>query len=147
MSVPSSTNGQGGERLQGKGLDPGQVPAGALPTQQLPITNQTTPENFIQIGPSVEKLIMILQIIDESCLYHIRAEIFNTQFLLPFHSLHQLALLTHSVLFRIMFSVGFVKQQRVLICHSRITNFNFLEFGIFHFIKCHYILSFISYSI
>ena len=66
MSWPSSTNGHGGDRLQGKGLESGPVLQGGdwawiLPTKKLLGTNQTTPENSVQIGPSLLQLFMIFQ--------------------------------------------------------------------------------------
>ena len=61
MSWSRSTNSHGGDSLQGKGLDAAPVLQGedwtqVLPTQYLPGTNQTSPENFIQICPSIQKL-------------------------------------------------------------------------------------------
>ena len=61
MSWSRSTNSHGGDSLQGKGLDAAPVLQGedwtqVLPTQYLPGTNQTSPENFIQICPTIQKL-------------------------------------------------------------------------------------------
>ena len=57
MTWPSSSNHHKVARPQRKGLDPGQV----LPTKELLATNQTTPENIIQIGLSTQKLINMFQ--------------------------------------------------------------------------------------
>ena len=72
----------------GKGLYACPVPAGGdwaqvLPTQWLPGTNQTTPENFAWIGPSVQKLFRIFQNTDtqmdrhtnKSPLYSVRVQV------------------------------------------------------------------------
>ena len=64
MTQPSSTKNHGGDIFQGKGLDAGQgLPhrdwAGVLPTQMFLNSNLITPENFIQLHPSVQKLFMI----------------------------------------------------------------------------------------
>ena len=66
MTWTGSTKDQGAAQLQGKGLQPGQVLPGedwvvVLPTQKLLVTNQATPENFIHIGPSDQKLTNIFQ--------------------------------------------------------------------------------------
>ena len=62
MTRPSSIKNHGGDRFLAKGLGAGQgLPrrdwAGVLPTQKLPGTNLATPESFIPIDPTVEKLI------------------------------------------------------------------------------------------
>ena len=64
MTQPSSTHNHGGGRLQGKGLDARQVLTGGywalvLPTTKLIATSLLSPEIFVQIGPSVQKLFMI----------------------------------------------------------------------------------------
>ena len=66
LSKMVCNNNQGFVRLQGKGLQPGQVLssmnwAGVLLTKKLLVTNQATPENFIHIGPSDQKLTNIFQ--------------------------------------------------------------------------------------
>ena len=75
--------------LQGKGLDAGQVLPGGdwalvLPTHKLATTSLLSPENFVKISSSVQKLFMIFQNTDRQR---------QTLFFLPF---------THSVSFRIM---------------------------------------------
>ena len=62
MTWPSSIKDCKVITFQAKGLDAGQgLPcrdwARVLPTQQLPGTNLATPESFIPIDPTVEKLI------------------------------------------------------------------------------------------
>ena len=66
MTQPSSTHNHGGDRLQGKWLAAGQVVtvgdwAMVLPTTKLSATSLLGPENFVQIGQSVQKLFMIFQ--------------------------------------------------------------------------------------
>ena len=64
MTQPGSTHDHGGDRLQGKGLDAGQVVTGGywalvLPTTKIAMTSLLSPKFFVQIGPSVQKLFMI----------------------------------------------------------------------------------------
>ena len=66
MTRPSSTHDHRGDRLQGKGLNAGPVVTGGdwalvVPTPKLAATSLLSPENFVQIGPSVQKLFMIFQ--------------------------------------------------------------------------------------
>ena len=64
ITSPISPKNHGPARFQGKGLDAGQGLlsgdwAVVLPNQMLLVTKQATPENFVQIGPSVQKLFMV----------------------------------------------------------------------------------------
>ena len=64
ITSPISPKNHGSARFQGKGLDAGQGLlsgdwAVVLPNQMLLVTKQATPENFVQIGPSVQKLFMV----------------------------------------------------------------------------------------
>ena len=94
----------------GKGLYACPVPAGGdwaqvLPTQWLPGTNQTTPENFAWIGPSVQKLFRIFQNTDTQTNHPFTVYGYRLIFcpvFLPFHSLRLLALLPHSISFTII---------------------------------------------
>ena len=66
MTQPSSTHGDGGDILQGKERNVGQVLQGGdwalvLPTHKVVSTCLLSPENFIQIGSFVQKLFMIFQ--------------------------------------------------------------------------------------
>ena len=66
MTQPCSTHDHGGDRLQGKGLDAGQVVTGGywalvLPTTKLAVTSLLSPKIFVQIGPSIQKLFMNFQ--------------------------------------------------------------------------------------
>ena len=81
MTQPGITQNHGGERLQGKGLYAGPVLQGGdwalvLPAPKLAATSLLSFENFVEIGPSVQKLLMIFQNMDaqtytnESPLYH-----------------------------------------------------------------------------
>ena len=66
MTQYNSIKNHGAARFQAKGLGAGQsLPrrdwAGVLPTQKLLDTNLATPESFIPIDPTVQKLIDIFQ--------------------------------------------------------------------------------------
>ena len=81
MTLPKSSNDHREDRLQGKGLDPGQVLPGGnwamvLPTHKLAETSLLCPENFSGIDTGVQKLFNIFCSTDrdtqnESPLYHI----------------------------------------------------------------------------
>ena len=62
----SSTNNHGGDRLKGKGLYAGPVLSDGdwalvLPTPKLASTSLQSPEKFVQMNPSIQKLVMIFQ--------------------------------------------------------------------------------------
>ena len=66
MTLPGSTHNHRGDGLQGKALYAGPVVTGgewalALPTPKLAATSLLSPENFVQIGPAIQKLFMIFQ--------------------------------------------------------------------------------------
>ena len=66
MTQPCSTHDNRGDRLQEKGLYAGPYLTGGewalvLPTTKLAATSLQSSENFIQIGPSIQKLFMIFQ--------------------------------------------------------------------------------------
>ena len=113
MTQPCSTHDNRGDRLQEKGLYAGPYLTGGdwalvLPTTKLAATSLQSSENFIQIGPSIQKLFMIFQNTDRQSHKWINPVPYMGMaknyalFFLPFHSWSELALLAHSVSFRII---------------------------------------------
>ena len=107
MSWPISTNNHGGDRLQGKGLDTGQVlPSGdwalVLPTHKLVATSLQSYEIFVKIGSSVHKLFTIFHNTDTQMNHLFTICRYGRNFLpcfLLFHLHSDLALLVNSVSF------------------------------------------------